>query len=189
MEATEKKLREAAFFLWKLVEEERRILRPEPEALDFYLSAFLSAARSVGDIIGVEEGDRYRNWFAQRKLTLPADERVLLKFTNDQRVLTVHVRGPDVQRDTTQIPIHELQRELEAGGGSLENRAGGVPGSPLPSPQAEKSVLSFSGRPSANASELCQQYLELLGRLVREYREGQSPPNNTLQGTPTSGRP
>lgn len=68
MDATRKKLREADFFFRKLAEDERHIFRAEPEACHFYLSAFLCAARSVGDIIKAEEGDRYREWFAQRKL-------------------------------------------------------------------------------------------------------------------------
>jgi hypothetical protein len=63
MDATWKKLREAEFFFHRLAAEERQIDRTEPEARDFYLSAFLSAARSIGDFIKVEEGDRYGQWF------------------------------------------------------------------------------------------------------------------------------
>jgi hypothetical protein len=171
IEGTKKKLREAGFFLQRLVEEERHIYRPEPEARDFYLSAFLSAARSVGDFIGVEEGERYREWFEHRKLSLSDEERDLLRFTNDQRVQSVHIRGPNVQANITHAPIHELQRELHERGGSLEIRAGGVPGSPLPLPKVEKSTLSFSELPDSDVSDVCGRYLELLARVLSEYEQ------------------
>lgn len=171
IEGTKKKLREAGFFLQRLVEEERHIYRPEPEARDHYLSAFLSAARSVGDFIGAEEGERYREWFAQRKLNLSEEERDLLKFTNDQRIQSVHIRGPSVQTNFVHVPLHELQKELQERGGSLEVQAGGVPGSPLPLPQVGKSTLSFSELPGSNVPDLCARYLELLARLLSEYEQ------------------
>lgn len=46
-ENTCKKLREAEFFYAALVSEEGKILKVHGEVGDFYLSAFLSAARSV----------------------------------------------------------------------------------------------------------------------------------------------
>ena len=47
IEATQKKLREARFFLSYLETENRRAVRNEPEAFDYFMSAFVSAARSV----------------------------------------------------------------------------------------------------------------------------------------------
>ncbi|GAF68271.1 unnamed protein product, partial [marine sediment metagenome] len=44
--ATQKKLREARFFLQHLNMEGRKVGCNEPEAFEFFLSAFLSAARS-----------------------------------------------------------------------------------------------------------------------------------------------
>ena len=181
LDATRKKLREADFFYRQLASEEGHIFKAEPEARDFYLSAFLSAARSVGDVIEAEEGDRYRQWFVKREPQLSDDERVLLKFTNDQRVQSVHVRGPNVNVKTTNVPIYELQRELSERGGSLQIFGGGVPGAPLPLTQAEKSTLTFAEREDEPVTELCRRYLGLLSRLINEYEQQVSPPNNTLE--------
>jgi len=171
IEATKKKHREAGFFLQRLVEQEHRLYRPEPEARDYYLSAFLSAARSVGDFIVAEEKERYSNWFAQRKLSLTNEEQELLKITKNQRNQSVHDRGAKVQSNVTLVPMHELQREMQEKGGSLEIHPGGVPGDPLPMPQVEKTILSFSERPDSNVSDVCRRYFELLTRLLSEYEQ------------------
>ena len=47
IEATLKKLREAKFFLSLLNRESQKTVRNGPESFEFYLNAFLSAARSV----------------------------------------------------------------------------------------------------------------------------------------------
>jgi hypothetical protein len=64
---TERKLREARFFLGCMKSEERkRAAVPQPEAFDFYLSAFLSAGRSVTLVLQKEAGggeEHYRPWF------------------------------------------------------------------------------------------------------------------------------
>lgn len=75
IESTRKKLREVAFFYSHLATVEGRIMRSELEALGFYLSAFLSASRSIADYLEAEEGDRYRAWFATRKLSLTDEEQ------------------------------------------------------------------------------------------------------------------
>jgi hypothetical protein len=169
LEATRKKLREAQFFREQLSNQDRRFFRPEPEARDFYLSAFLSAARSVGDYIAAEEGDRYRQWFDARRQGLSAEEQELLSFTNRQRTHSVHVRGANVVPKITSVPIVELQREIESYGGTFYVFAGGVPGAPEPLPTAEKSTLGFADRPTETVVELCERYLALLSRLVDEY--------------------
>ncbi len=183
LEATRKKLREATFFLGQFAEQERRVFRPEPEARDFYLSGFLSAARSVADVIEAEEGDRYRAWFALRKTTLTSEEQELLKFTNRQRVQSVHVRGPEVQVDSINVPIIELQRELEAGGGSLQIFPGGVPGAPEPMPTVQRTTLVFQDSSVASVCELSQRYLEFITSIINEYELSTLPPNNALQPT------
>jgi hypothetical protein len=59
IDATQRKLREAQFFLRKLHEESRRLARNDPEESAFYLSAFLSAARSVTFALQAEEKEKY----------------------------------------------------------------------------------------------------------------------------------
>jgi hypothetical protein len=71
IEATQKKLRETQFFLWQLLSESKQIFRNEPEALQFYLNAFPSTARSVMWALQWEEpslrsrpltGETLRQW-------------------------------------------------------------------------------------------------------------------------------
>ena len=165
MEATKKKMREAHFYLLKLEQEQAAIWRPEPEASDFYLSAFLSAARSVGDTIVAEEGEPYLEWYRVRRPNLTPEEDQLLRFTATQRVQTVHVRGADVLQNIKQVPLHELQRELEAKGGRID--VWGPPGTPQP--QVPKYTLEFAAHPGIQATRICRQYLQLMERLLAEY--------------------
>lgn len=180
LELTRKKIREAGFFLRLLSEQEQQLFRPEPEACDFFLSAFLTAARTVGDVVNVEEGDRYRDWFEKRRTTLTENQLELLKFTNQQRVNNVHIRGPEVQNQVTDVPIWELQREIHMPGGSLFINPGGVPGQPMPMPTAQRSTMVFSQYPDASVAELSQRYLNLMVSIVDEYERGILPPNKTL---------
>jgi hypothetical protein len=70
--ATERKLREARFFLGRLIDESKSAVRNEPEAFGFYLSAFLSAGRGVTFALQHEDKDMYDTWFpgwfAQRRV-------------------------------------------------------------------------------------------------------------------------
>jgi hypothetical protein len=61
-DAAEKKLREAQFFAGK-IDAARTAREPEcAEAIDFYLSAFLSAARSVYHVLQPEAPTVFRQW-------------------------------------------------------------------------------------------------------------------------------
>jgi hypothetical protein len=78
---TSRKLEEAAFFLGRLAENYGKLKR-----FDFYLSAFISSARSVlwvmrNEYCGV---DGWEDWYQARQ---PSDEeRALLRGTNNLRV-------------------------------------------------------------------------------------------------------
>lgn len=80
---TRRKLEEAKFFLDQL--------RPnygKEKKFDFYLSAFISAARSITWVMGAEYGDvpGYKDWFDG--LQPSEEEERLLKGTNTLRVRT-----------------------------------------------------------------------------------------------------
>ncbi len=86
------KLRESEFFLHHLEKaaNERAAGNEPQETLRFYLSAFLSAAKSVIEIVKWERHGRlYREWEA----ALPAKDRNLLRFIGYQRDAEVHRRG------------------------------------------------------------------------------------------------
>jgi hypothetical protein len=59
IEATKAKLAEAEFFYRKLSAVQQRLMPNEPEAFGFYLSAFLSAARSVTFALQAEQKQEY----------------------------------------------------------------------------------------------------------------------------------
>ena len=121
LENTRRKLREAGFFLRHLENAERLILRHETrsEAPAFFLSAFLSAGRNVGDYIVTEGGDDYRAWWEARREGLTDDQLLLLGFTNEQRTRSVHISGPEIHHFEEWVPAVELQREVAASGGSF----------------------------------------------------------------------
>ena len=169
LDSTRHKLREAAFYYSALSAEGRRIMRNEPEVLGYYLSAFLSATRSVADYLETEEGDRYRAWFATRKLSLTDDEQKLLRFTNLERTKTVHIAGPSLEHSETWVSAHELAVELDAAGGEYEMWSQPL-GTPLP--QVRRPTAKFSGRDDeASVSDTCRRYLDLLNSLVNEYEK------------------
>jgi hypothetical protein len=85
IEATQKKLRETQFFLRLLFNADQEVVRTEPEAFEFYLNAFLSAARSVTFALQYEERDKYEEWFPDWGNNLSEEDRQLLDFLKKQR--------------------------------------------------------------------------------------------------------
>ncbi|MGQ0835177.1 MAG: hypothetical protein ACT4O5_09705 [Gammaproteobacteria bacterium] len=163
IDGTRKKLREAEFFLTRLEEEERRIVKGHGETSDFYLSAFLSAARCVTLKLQFEAKPQYDAWFPSWFAALSDDDRVLMRFHNEQRRLTVHEDGPAVSISTESLPAWRLQAEMEAGGGSFDFWSG-VPGTPPL--EVEKRSLAFDTEP---ATASCRRYLHLLQQLIRDF--------------------
>jgi hypothetical protein len=88
----EKKLREAEFFLFHLKQREQYPLG-NAEELDFLLSAFLSAARTVDYRLRHEQGDGYRAWRKEWDERMDPNDRLLVKFIDDDRALEVHESG------------------------------------------------------------------------------------------------
>src|SRR5579859_3617696 len=79
----EKKIREAEFFLERMRDVESRVA-PAGEQFDFYLSAFLGAARSVDAKLTTEHGDAYGPWRRKWNWTNgPADDLIRF-FSEDQ---------------------------------------------------------------------------------------------------------
>ena len=78
-ESVEKKQREARFFLTKMIEHEARAFR-DVEPFDFYLSAFLSAARSVDYPLHHEQAATYPVWRDSWKAALAPNDDQLMKI-------------------------------------------------------------------------------------------------------------
>lgn len=90
---TEAKLREAGFFLQRMMGEFTwHPGRVEP--LRFYASAAQSAGRSVTFVLATESGGKYHDWYDEWSRTrLTEEQREFLQSMNDWRRKEVHLEG------------------------------------------------------------------------------------------------
>ena len=110
LDRVKKKLREAAFFLGKMQEEERDRLGPK-EPFEFYLSAFLAASQSVVDVLKSainreppENRPKYNDCYRAWKDRLGANKR-FVECMASERNAEVH-RGvrPQVKMEQREFP-------------------------------------------------------------------------------------
>ena len=169
MERTLKKLREAEFFYVAMSAEAERIMKPHPEALDFYLSAFVSAARSVTLALQKEHKSQYDAWFPNWWVERLSDtERKRLEFFKGQRNSTLKEGAMATRGAVEVIPLWKLQQELELAGGSLQ--VWGTPGAPPPN-TTERLALEFDDPVGGSVVNVCGEQLAVLRRLVTEFQE------------------
>ena len=105
--ATRAKLAEAQFFHRKLLEVGKRHFSPEPEGFGYYLSAFVSAARSVTFALQCEHKPEYDAWFPAWKNSLENDKRALLEEFNAHRIAEVHQGGMAITHELAEISMAE----------------------------------------------------------------------------------
>ncbi len=115
IEATQKKLREAKFFLRLLSQTTQKVIGIEPEAFESYLSAFLSAARSVTFALQYEEKENYDAWFPTWFSNRSEDDKQLLHFLKEQRNFVEKRGGADISVHLEFIPITEVRRTNDRG--------------------------------------------------------------------------
>ncbi|MGH9960113.1 MAG: hypothetical protein ACREBC_23825 [Pyrinomonadaceae bacterium] len=167
IDASRHKLREAQFFLAHLARVAKQTFPANAEEFHFYLSAFLSAARSVTFVLQFEEAATYKSWFSQWQTNQTTEDRDLLQRFNDQRVNVVHHAGADTSESTEFVPIAEVQ----IGGPGQPVYAFFWPGVPgTPPPQVARRLYTI--RLSNSESEVivaCRRYLGLLEKLVEEF--------------------
>jgi hypothetical protein len=106
LERIEKKLREARFFVDQMRNQEGRAFG-DKEPFDFFLSAFLNAARTVDYRLRHEQGTRYQAWrsaWNKNKVT-PAEAGLITFMINDRNV-EVHESGSGrgVRTDEIKVP-------------------------------------------------------------------------------------
>jgi hypothetical protein len=87
-----KKMEEAQFSLGKMTEQERQI-SGDKQPFDYYLSAFLNAARTIDYRLRHEQGATYRPWRDAWDTRLTLEQRSLMKFIADDRADEVHESG------------------------------------------------------------------------------------------------
>ena len=162
-----KKLAEAQFFLRKLTDQERKMIG-DMEPFDYYLSAFLSAGRTVDNRLRHEQAAIYPAW---RKTwdanSLTPQEKSLIKFMVDNRNVEVHASGSSrsVADESVEFPAGTHRVE----GGSIDVVNGfGPPG--MPSAVLSKPTYNFTiDGAERKATEACASYLTLLQKMVAEF--------------------
>jgi|SRR3990172_1975455 len=167
IEATQRKLREAQFFLRHLIEEGNRSVRDDPDAFGHYLSALLSAARSVTFALQFEEKEKYDAWFSTWSAGRTPEERELLIFLRDQRNNEQKRGGAEVLVTWDYVPFSRApasDRSHPAYGFHWF----GPPGTLAPLVGIPvHSFESVSGDPAVVVK--CRQYVEVLSQLVGDF--------------------
>ena len=165
IEATQRKIHEAQFFLRRLNSEREQLFESEPGAFRHYLSAFLSAGESVRYLLQNIDKKKYDECLSR----LPEDtDRDLLTFMNGQRRKEVHSEGAETTAELELIPDIELSRA------SLSSRGHpaygvhffGPPG--IRAAQIHRPVHYFAGDETDLIAK-CALYLGLLEKLLREF--------------------
>jgi len=168
IEATKTKLAEAEFFYRKLSSVQQRVFSNEPEAFGFYLSAFLSAARSVSLVLQAEQKQKYDEWFTGWKQSLPGDDQALLTNFNEQRVATVHRTGAEVTHRSEAIAQADFF--LAAAREGAQVHIWSPPGTPQPQFYRPVRSFNFDGI-EAEVVQTCGRYLTVLSNLVKSFAE------------------
>jgi hypothetical protein len=170
IEATQKKLAEARFFLGHMREEANKPNRQNPDAFDHYLSAFISAARSVLWVLHHERKEEWENFEPGWKSRLTGDESKLLKFTNEQRIESVKKKGASTTVEFVMVPMIRLHghrsvpAHLAQFGGLFE--AGNKIGVPVHHFDVEGT--------KTEVIELCNRYLRFLEKTIEEFLGAQN---------------
>ncbi|MGH6801114.1 MAG: hypothetical protein ACRECZ_06840, partial [Methylocella sp.] len=161
--STQKKIAEARFFLDLLTKEERRIFG-DKNPFDYYLSAFLSSARTVDWRLRHEQAAIYPIWRSAWDASLTAEDNALIKFMVDDRNQEVHESGSlrTVGQEGIGLPIGESHID-----GCIVTTSG-PPG--MPPTVAYKPTYSFTvGGTERNATDAAAAFLALLQRMVEKF--------------------
>lgn len=157
MATIRKKLREAMFFFCHL-SNEKNAFDLEAEEFEFFLSAFLTAGRSVTELFYKDCRDWFRDW----KMALDDCDRKFLNDMSHQRNLEVHEGGADVIPQFEAVSLEADARNVDSGSGppSIPRRQA-----------AKKSYYFFIDGRHLDANSICKRYLQLLMKLMNDFEE------------------
>ena len=163
---TRRKFREARFFLANM-QRAARSTHLDREDFDFYLSAFLSAARSVTWVLQKEQKASYDAWYPGWKQVLGAPDQALLTFMNEQRVAELKKAGAEKLSEIQMVPLTQFDWEQPshpAYGWTWVGPPGVAP------PEMGVVVHYFeNGGQKVKVLDECKRYLALLERLIAEF--------------------
>lgn len=162
------KLEEGEFFLERLTN-----AKMQPEHFRHYLSAFLTATRSVAQYIRERDQTWYDSWISGLKAT----DRELFDYMKQKRDLNIHVERVTL-RNTVKVTIQAAFRIVDSftarlirKDGSVEDHAVSkepVPPSHKPNQIAESREYYFeNGHKEVVA--MCEGFLQLSQRLVKDF--------------------
>ena len=160
---THQKLHEAFLFYQDLSRLANEIVT-DPKVFVSYLSAFLSASRTVVDHFVKGQGPWYSNWTKN----IDSEEYDLLDFMRKHRNAQVHrtKKGAMVDVEVEMVPLIETVR------GGFGNRSRiqswGPPGSDPPKVGRNVFYLRLGNRKEL-ATDVCQRYLDVLNKLVSDF--------------------
>jgi len=163
IERAEKKLREAEFFLTKMCEHSQKAFG-DKEPIDFFLSAFLSASKTVDYMLNRAHGPDYQNWRARSEGGLAPAKASLHRFFADDRDLEIHRDGSSRTADSRAVTV---ANEYSDASGTLQVFA--PPGTPAATLEVPHYWFEVDGA-RREAGEVCTEYLELVREKVAQFR-------------------
>jgi len=165
----DKKLREAKFFLDKMIDHEQRAFG-EREPFDFYLSAFLGATRTVDYRLRHEQGATYKPWRTKWDANLTPAQQTLIKFMVDDRNVEVHGSGSGRGQKTDEIEVRDSYSDKS---GTLQVFSVPAPLTGIAEPPAKIYKPAYSFTIDGNdrkATEACREYIDLLAQMVDQFK-------------------
>jgi hypothetical protein len=166
LERIEKKLREARFFLDKMRDQESRAFG-DKEPFDFYLSAFLNAARTVDYRLRHEQATTYPAWRKIWDANSPTSEQTLINFMATDRRLEVHAKGSTRSVRTEEIIVHGSYSDKS---GRVEV-SGSLPLGTLPFASIFKPAYNFTIQGVEwKATDACAEYLALIDQMLAKFQ-------------------
>jgi hypothetical protein len=166
--AARKKLKEATFFYGKLHETHRSLGQGgEPSEFEYFLSAFLSAGRSVLLIHEHVDGNwnYFNGWRANLLATGRDADAALLDLFGGQRNKEIHRHGAELAITTEWVPFTQLEHTDRTHPGYGFHWFG-PPGTPPP--QVGRLAYVFQGG-TDDVLKQAERYLALLEEFATAY--------------------
>jgi hypothetical protein len=171
-EATRKKLREADFFLRRLASVDKgTVINADPEAPDFYLNAFLAAARGAQETLRKERNDEFKAWIRGWVNSRTNEQRASFKFLTDQRNMVLHEGGPELTYTVMPVSAFDFMREVSQHGGYVSMSH--MPG--IPPQTFSKLEKSFTAVPGQTLAAACQPLFDVMKDLVEDFERDHPP--------------